>query len=88
MYLFGSRNVSEERFSDSSGYFPSWSRDDYTVVDSADFDGDGRCDIALRHRLGDLLLLYMEGSQAKGGLLLDGLPESLDGVGLENPTND
>jgi len=88
MYLFGSSTVSEESFSDNSGYFPSGNRDDYTVVSSADFDGDGRCDIALRHTRGDLLLLYMEGSQAQGGLLLDGFPESLDGVGLENPTID
>ena len=67
----------------------SWNPDSYAVVSSADFDGDGSCDIALRHTSGRLLLLYMAGSAVLGDLSVD-IPQawSVDGVGLENPARE
>ncbi len=75
---------------DSSYYIRSSRLDDHVVVGSADFDGDGFCDIALRDTYsGDLMLLYMRRHQVAGDLSL-GVSRSwsVDGVGLENPASD
>jgi hypothetical protein len=72
----------------SASLLPVASRSRYSVVGSADFNGDGRSDVVLRHRYGDVLLLYMNGYQASGGRLLRNVPESLEGVGLESLAND
>ncbi len=89
MRLFDSGGVSREDVRDNRSIPNDWDPEDYEVASSADFDGDGFCDIALRHTSGELLLLYMEGPEALGGLLVD-IPQasSVDGVGLENPASE
>jgi hypothetical protein len=90
MYLFGSHSVSRNEVRDDQFLPGSWDPGDFSVVSSADFDGDGFCDIALRHTSGELLLLYMEGHEAQGSFLVSELPQSwsVDGVGLENPASE
>ena len=89
MHLFDSDSVSRARVRENGLIPSSWDPEDYRVASSADFDGDGFCDIALRHTSGELLLLYMEGSEALRGLSVD-IPQawSVDGVGLENPASE
>jgi hypothetical protein len=93
MYLFRSQDVSAYDVRKNGlipgGILGKWDPGDYRVVGNADFDGDGFCDIALRHEDGELMLLYMRGPNALRRLLL-GLRQvwSVAGVGLENPAND
>jgi len=89
MYLFEQSGGSLQAVSDGRRIPRTWSYGDYAIVNNADFDGDGYCDIALRHRYGKLLLLYMKGSQAVDGMSVD-IPDawSVEGVGLENPASE
>ena len=88
MYLSEARFPFIQYVADAN-FIPVWQRNAYSVVASADFDGDGSCDIALRHTSGDLVLLYMQGSQVLGGLSVDVSQSwSVDGVGTENPASD
>jgi hypothetical protein len=89
MYLFEQSGGSLQSVSDGRRIPRTWGYADYSIVNSADFDGDGSCDIALRHRYGELLLLYMKGPQAVDDLSID-IPDawSVEGVGLENPASE
>jgi hypothetical protein len=90
MYLVKSTPPALLRKVDSGHHLADSEFGDYEVAGSADFDGDGFCDIALSHMSGMLRLLYMEGHRVQDTLWVEELSRSwsVDGVGLENPTSD
>jgi len=90
MYLVKPRGVIVQETGISNAIPWTWNPGDYGVVGSADFDGDGFCDVALRHESGELLLLFLQGTRVQAVRRLDDVPQSwrVEGVGLGNPARD